>query len=171
MDALMDLNLAAIRGGRSVQKEVPDLVVSQAAVSPPAVEAPVAALHVTHSVENGVRLEEVSLPEGAAATDSSARDRASQRRVKHLVRGDWVEFIDDDGQSRRERLSWISPNRSLFLFSNHAANCAISISPEALVHRLHMDTARLVECDAPMFERALEGAIKALDHAAPGNAG
>jgi hypothetical protein len=171
MDALMDLNLAAIRGGRSVQKEVPDLVVSQAAVSPPPVEAPVAALHVTHSVENGVRLEEVSLPEGAAATDSGARDRASQRRVKHLVRGDWVEFIDDDGQSRRERLSWISPNRSLFLFSNHAANCAISISPEALVHRLHMDTARLVECDAPMFERALEGAIKALDHAAPGNAG
>ena len=64
MDALMDLNLAAIRGGRSVQKEVPDLVVSQAAVSPPAVEAPVAALHVTHSVENGVRLEEVSLQRG-----------------------------------------------------------------------------------------------------------
>jgi hypothetical protein len=170
MDALMDLNLAAIRGGRRVQKEVPDRVVSQAAVTPPPVAAPVAELHVTHSLENGVRLEEVSLPEGAKATDSSAQDRVSLRRIKHLVRGDWVEFIDD-GQSRRERLSWISPNRSLFLFSNHAANCAISISPEALLHRLHMDTARLVERDAPMFERALEGAIKALDQAAPGNTG
>ncbi len=165
MDALMDLTLAAIRGGRHVQEQVPDLVVSQAAVTPPPVEAPVAELHVTHSVENGVRLEEVSLPEGAAATDGSAQDRANQRRVKHLVRGDWVEFIDD-GQSRRERLSWISPNRSLFLFSNHASNCAISISPEALVHRLHMETARLVEADGPMFERALEGAIEALDQPA-----
>lgn len=171
MDALMDLNLAAIRGDRRVQKEVPDLVVSEPAVTPPPVEAPVAELHVTHSVENGVHLEEVSLPERATPADSSAQDRASQRRVKHLVRGEWVEFIDDDGQSRRERLSWISPNRSLFLFTNHASNCAISISPEALVHRLHMDTARLVGRDAPMFERALEGAIKALDQAAPGNAG
>ena len=167
MDALMDLNLAAIRGDRRVQKQVPDRVVSQASVAPPPAEVPVAELHVTHSVENGVRLEEVSLPEGAAATDGSAQDRASLRRVKHLVRGDWVEFIDDNGQSRRERLSWISPNRSLLLFSNHASNCAISISPEALVHRLHMDTARLVERDAPMFERALEGAIKALDQAPP----
>lgn len=166
MDALMDLNLEAIRGGRQVQKQLADLVVAQAAVTPPPVEAPAAELHVTHSVENGVRLEEDSLPEGAAPTAGSALDRASLRRVKHLVRGDWVEFIDD-GQSRRERLSWISPNRSLFLFSNHASNRAISISPEALVHRLHMDTARLVDCAAPMFERALEGAIKSLDQPAP----
>ena len=174
MDALMDLNLAAIRGDKRAPKQVPDVAASQAAVAPPPAEAPVAELHVTHSVENGVRLEEDSLPERATPTNptnSSAEDRAIRRRVKQLVRGEWVEFIGGDGQSRRERLSWISPNRSLFLFTNHASNCAISISPEALVHRLQMDTARLVGRDEPMFERALEGAIKALDQVAPGNAG
>ena len=82
-----------------------------------------------------------------------------------LVRGDWVEFIDD-GQTRRERLTWISPNRSLFLFSNRAFKSAISITPDALAHRLQTDTARLVEREATMFERALDGAIKALDKAA-----
>jgi hypothetical protein len=169
MDALMDLNLAVIRGDRRKQKEVPDPAVSQPVITPPTVQASVVKLHVTHSVENGVRIEEVSLSEKAAPTDSSTQDRASLRRVKHLVRGDWVEFIDD-GQSRRERLTWISPSRSLFLFSNHASNRAISISPEALVHRLHTDTARLVGRDTPMFERALDGAIKALDQTAPGNA-
>ncbi len=164
MDALMELNLAAIRGVRREQEKAPELVI------PPPVDTPVVELQVTHSVENGVRIEEVSLPEREAAADGSAQDRASLRRVKHLVRGDWVDFIGDDGQSRRERLTWISPNRSLFLFSNHAANCAISITPEALAHRLQTNTAQLVGQDTPMFERALDGAIKALDQAAQGNA-
>lgn len=159
MDALMDLNLAAIRGDRPAQGDVPELVVS------PPVEDAAVELHVTHSVENGVRIEEVSLSDRDTPADSSAQDRASLRRVKHLVRGDWVEFIDSDSQSRRERLTWISPSRSLFLFSNHASNCAISITPEALAHRLQADTARLVGRDLPMFERALDGAIKALDQA------
>jgi hypothetical protein len=167
MDALMDLNLAAIRGDNRAQVPVP--VVSPSVAESPPVEAPVVELHVTHSVENGVSIEEVSLPENTAATDSVAQDRASLRRVKHMVRGDWVEFIDD-GNSRRERLTWINPSRSLFLFSNHASNRAISITPEALVHRLQTETARLVGRDAPMFERALDGAIKALDQTAPGSA-
>ncbi|MBK8118950.1 MAG: DUF1631 domain-containing protein [Sulfuritalea sp.] len=163
MDALMDLTLAAIRGVKRGQEEVTEMVV------PPPVDNPAVELQVTHSVENGVRIEEVSLPERETAADGSTQDRASLRRVKHLVRGDWVDFIGDDGQGRRERLTWISPSRSLFLFSNHAANCAISITPEALAHRLQTNTARLVERDAPMFERALDGAIKALDQPASGH--
>ena len=176
MDALMDLHLAALRGDARVQKGLPGLDVSPRVDIPvdipvdAPVDAPVVELQVTHVVESGVRIEEVSLPERDAPIDGSAQDRASLRRVKHLVRGDWVEFIDDDGQSRRERLTWISPNRSLFLFSNHASNCAISITPEALVHRLQTETARLVTRDTPMFERALDSAIKAMDQAGQGNA-
>jgi hypothetical protein len=161
MDALMDLSLAALHGDRRAEKEAP----AQLMAAPPT-ETPVVELQVTHTVENGVRIEEVSLAESATPVDSSAPDRTSLRRVKHLVRGDWVEFIDDDGDTRRERLTWISPRRSLFLFSNHAANCAISITPEALAHRLQTETARLIVPDEPMFERALDGAIKTLDLAA-----
>ena len=165
MDALMELHLAALRGDTRVQKGIPELDVS------PPVDTPVVELQVTHLVESGVRIEEVSLPERDTPADSSAQDRASLRRVKHMVRGDWVDFIDEEGRSRRERLTWISPNRSLLLFSNHASHCAISITPEALAHRLQTDTARLAARDTPMFERALDSAIKAVDQAAQGNTG
>ncbi len=160
MDALMDLSLAALHGDRRVEKEAPVV-----AMAPPPTEAAAVELQVTHTVENGVRIEEVSLSQSALPVDSSVPDRTSLRRVKHLVRGDWVEFIDDDGATRRERLTWISPRRSLFLFSNHASHCAISITPEALAHRLQTETARLIVPDEPMFERALDGAIKSLDQA------
>jgi hypothetical protein len=162
MDALMDLSLAALHGDKRVDKEPPAVV----APATPA-EAPVIELQVTHTVENGVRIEEVSLSASMTpADDSHAQDRTSLRRVKHLVRGDWVEFIDGEGQTRRERLTWISPRRSLFLFSNHSSHCAISITPEALAHRLQTESARLIVADEPMFERALDGAIKSLDQAA-----
>ncbi len=171
MDALIELQLAALRGDSSASKAVrePEAPPARAPQAAPAIEAPALELQVTRSVENGVNIEEVSLPEGDVPADRSTQSRASLRRVKHLVRGDWVEFIDE-GQSRRERLTWISPNRSLLLFSNRAFKSAISITPEALAHRLQTDTARLVEREATMFERALDGAIKALDQAAQGKA-
>jgi hypothetical protein len=161
LDALMVLHSAAIRADTQGQKAVADLE-----EAPPPANAPAVVLQVTHTVAQGIQIEEVSLPDSEVAADSSAQDRTFLRRVKHLVRGDWVEFVDDNGQGRRERLTWISPHRTLYVFSNHATNCAISITPEALAHRLQTGTARLVERDAPMFERALSGAIKALDKAA-----
>jgi hypothetical protein len=78
------------------------------------------------------------------------------------VRGDWVDFITA-GQTRRERLTWINPSRTLFVFSNSAAACAISITPEALAVRLRNKTAGIVLPDRPMFERAIHGAIQSLD--------
>jgi hypothetical protein len=82
--------------------------------------------------------------------------------VRQLVRGDWVDFLTA-GQSRRERLTWINTSRTLFLFSNSAAACAISITPEALAVRLRNRTASIVMSDRPMFERAIHGAIRSLD--------
>ena len=165
MGSLIELQLAALRGDKPPKTEAAEPKVPP---PPPVVAAPVE-VQVTHTVENGMNIQQVSLPEGEAPADSSTQDRTSLRRVKHLVRGDWVEFIDN-GQSRRERLTWISPNRSLLLFSNRAYNAAISITPEALAVRLQRDTARLVTRDTALFERALDGAITALDKSARGAA-
>ncbi len=162
MDSLVDLHLAVLRGEREPKEVV------EPEVSPP-VMVPVIELQVTHTVENGVRIEQVSLPELDVLVDGSPQDHSNLRRVKHLVRGDWVEFIDENSQGRRERLTWISPKRSIFLFSNHASKCAISITPEALAHRLKKETARIVGRDTPMmFERALDSAFKTLDQTAEG---
>jgi len=160
LDALMALHAAALHADVEAQQAVPE--VEEATATPPP-EPPV---QVNLVVENGIAIEEVSLPEPTTAAESDGQERATLRRVKHLVRGDWVEFLNDCDEVRRERLTWISPGRSLYLFSNHANQCAISITPEALAHRLQSGAARLVERDAPLFERALDGAIKALDQAA-----
>lgn len=160
LDALMALHSAALHANVEAQQAVPELEETP----PPPPPEPV--LQVNHVVENGISVEEITLPEGSPAKEEDTQERATLRRVKHLVRGDWVEFLNDHDEVRRERLTWISPGRTLYLFSNHANQCAISITPEALAHRLKSDTARLVERDAPMFERALDGAIKALDKAA-----
>jgi len=99
---------------------------------------------------------------GITAQALAAQCKVPERRVRQLVRGDWVDFLPA-GQSRRERLTWINPSRTLFVFSNSAAACAISITPEALAVRLRNKTAGIVLPDRPMFERAIHGAIQSLD--------
>jgi hypothetical protein len=157
LDALMALHSAAIRAeagapadARAEKEAVPE-------------KQPAVALEVTHSTENGIQLEQVALPEDWVANDEGAGMRACQRSVKHLVRGDWIEFSEEGGPVRRERLTWISPSRSLYLFSNHSTSCAISITADALAHRFRIGTAQLAERNPPLFERALSGAIQVLD--------
>jgi hypothetical protein len=107
-------------------------------------------------------VQDISLPSAAGLDDENTPDRADLRRVRQMVRGDWVDFITA-GQSRRERLTWINHSRTLFLFSNSASACAISITPEALAVRLKNKTALIVKPDRPIFERAIQGAIRLLD--------
>ncbi len=154
MDALVELQLAALRGDKRPANAAPK------PPRPKPVARPSATLQVTHATPEGVRVQDISLSADEAVGEA-APDRAELRRVRQLVRGDWVDFITA-GQSRRERLTWISPSRALLVFSNRAAECAISITPEALAVRLKNQTAKLVKGDAPIFERALKGAVLSL---------
>lgn len=157
MDMLVDLALAALRG---------ETHAAAGAKPPPADGAPrrraASTLQVSHATSVGVRVQDISVPGGATAVDDREPDRADRRRVRQLVRGDWVDFITA-GQTRRERLTWINPSRTLLLFSNSASACAISITPEALALRLGDQSARIVTPDRPIFERAIQGAIQTLD--------
>ncbi|KYC28844.1 conserved protein of unknown function [Sterolibacterium denitrificans] len=180
-DALITLHAAALHADRRALRKAPALE-AEAVADEASTDAASVTLQVTHLVENGIQIEDVALVEPASALDSSLPGNPWLRRVRQMVRGDWVEFIDADasgrdgseesdgcegtsGAARRERLTWLSPQRTVYIFSNHATNCAISITPEALAHRLQNATARLVEHETPLFERALDGAIKALDQA------
>ncbi|MDZ4254694.1 MAG: DUF1631 family protein [Sulfuritalea sp.] len=162
MDTLVDLQLAA----RRAEKEKGDAKAKSTSTSTPA-EKPRdrsagPTLQVSHATDQGVRVQDISLPSGGELDAESTPDRADLRRVRQLVRGDWVDFITA-GQSRRERLTWINNSRTLFLFSNSASSCAISISAEALAVRLRNQSACIVLPDRPMFERAIHGAIRSLD--------
>ena len=75
-----------------------------------------------------------------------------------------MEFRQADGSTHRDRLTWISPQRGIFVFSNHRAAKAISISPEALARQLRDGIAVMVRND-PLFERALNGVLESLNAA------
>lgn len=91
---------------------------------------------------NGVEVEEVTLV--GAKPVWRADDRDVARQIAELKRGDWVEFKQEDGSSARERLTWISPQRHILVFSNHRAAKAISIAPDALARMIREGQASLV---------------------------
>ena len=157
MDTLADLQFAALRAEKRAAATA-----ETAQVEKPRKTDAGPTLQVSHATGSGVQVQDISLPEGSDLGEENTPDRADLRRVRQLVRGDWVDFITA-GQTRRERLTWINPSRTLFVFSNSAAACAISITPEALAVRLRNKTAGIVLPDRPMFERAIHGAIQSLD--------
>ncbi|NMF99360.1 DUF1631 domain-containing protein [Aromatoleum toluolicum] len=155
LDTLLDLQLAAMRAKKPGAAKAAKVVKARPRVAGPT-------LQVSHATDIGVRVQDISLPVSDSLDGENAPDRADLRRVRQLVRGDWVDFTTA-GQTRRERLTWINRSRTLFLFSNSASPCAISITPEALAVRLKNGTAQIVKLDRPIFERAIHGAIKSLD--------
>ena len=156
-DTLVKLHSAALKGEVSEQALPPP---------PPTAEQPSAILPpdegdllVTRTIDNGVQVEEIILV--GASPVWRPDDRDIFRKVNDLRRGDWVEFVDDEGNSNRERLNWISPQRGILLFSNHRSAKAISITPDALARQIRNGKALIVEEDV-IFDRALNGALESL---------
>ena len=74
----------------------------------------------------------------------ASHHESASEQVMRLHRGDWVEFTDADGSCSRERLTWISPQRGILVFSNHHGKGAIQISPEDLAERVAAGRAMLI---------------------------
>jgi len=161
MDTLVEMQHAALRAEKQKRPATKEKE-KAAPAEKPRVQSAGPTLQVSHATEQGVHVQDISLPGAGELDADSTPDRADLRRVRQLVRGDWIDFITA-GQTRRERLTWINQSRTLLLFSNSASACAISITPEALAVRLRNQTARIVLPDRPMFERAIHGAIESLD--------
>ncbi|HEX8603513.1 MAG TPA: DUF1631 family protein, partial [Pseudoduganella sp.] len=70
-----------------------------------------------------------------------------------LVRGMWFDLAGADGP-RKVRLAWISPLRTLFIFSNGAREEAFSLPAGELAQRLRAGTATVLQAEGVML-RAL----------------
>jgi len=82
----------------------------------------------------------------------------------NMQRGTWVEFMASTGLAMRARLTWISPAKGVYLFTNPlSASNAVSISPEALAEQMRLGEARIID-DAPLLERAVDSMLA---HLAP----
>ena len=82
-----------------------------------------------------------SQPELEAAEEEAAIE------VEGLRRGMWLEFAQPDGGRRKGKLAWISPLRTLYIFSTAARQEAFSVSGEQLARQFREDAARVVRND------------------------
>lgn len=166
-DELVAMHSAAVKAGLNggeppaavPEAPAPSEVTSSASPAAQYSVNPEGELFITRTTENDVQIEEVALV-GASPTAVPAADLYLQQ-VAALGRGDWVEFRQHEGGALRARLSWISPQRGIYLFTNPRSSRATSITPEALAYQFRIGMARIV-IEEPLFERAVNGVLNSL---------
>jgi hypothetical protein len=89
-------------------------------------------------------LRRVELEQAAAEQEAARRQTISP--VDGLERGMYFEFRTPDG-ARKVKLSWVSPLRTLFIFSGAGRREAFSLSAEKLAELLHAGSARVLAID------------------------
>jgi hypothetical protein len=150
---------------------------ARAAAQKAAVRSGVARIHFT---DGGVEIEELTGVKHAAhaddaldTKDQSAADGSppasrspvdfdvSDMPVVELKRGTWVEFLQDGGRKIRAKLSWISPLKGVYLFTNPGATEALSVIPDTLQQQFRRGEARIIE-ESSMMDRAVDSLVHSL---------
>ena len=72
-----------------------------------------------------------------------------------LARGTWFEFSEAGGVQYRCKLSWVSPMRTRFLFTNREGHDAFVRSEREVAAMLRMGTLQQLD-QAPIISRALD---------------
>ena len=94
------------------------------------------------------------LDERRAARNFGAEDEFDAQ-AQAMKRGAWFEVMLDQGTKTRSRLSWISPMRSRFLFTNREGFDAFVRAEREVAAMLRLGTLRLLDAQ-PIVGRALE---------------
>lgn len=149
LDALFSLHAAALRGSEPPPSRSP------AAEPVPAISEPSFSSQALDDGEVTVESISVKLPVYSSVAGHD---------VEALQRGDWVEYLQPEGAALRYRLSWISPQRGIFLFTNPQSPHALAISPEAMSLQLQRGEVRILPTE-PIFDRALTRTIDILQAA------
>jgi hypothetical protein len=80
-------------------------------------------------------------------------------RALHV--GNWVEFVTDDGQRERAKLSWISPISGKYLFVNRRGLKVCDMTLQALAASIAEQRTIVLE-EVPLFDRALDAIVERL---------
>ena len=123
--------------------------------------------------DKGVEIEEILPGKCNAEPISEVRaDGAPQEpRVKiatvlesamgKLERGTWVEFLHESGEKIRAKLSWISPLKGVYLFTNPGEVGALSVAPDALQRQFLSGEARILP-ESSLVDRAVDNMVHSL---------
>ena len=135
-----------------------------AGVAAAAVPAPAATQSpVEEAVLDGTLLE----PEPVAAEQDD--DDEFLRTVKGIKAGTWIEFVDENGQRERAKLSWISPISAKYLFVNRRGLKVCDKTAASLAEELRSGTTTILE-EVPLFDRALDAIVAKLRDAGSADA-
>jgi hypothetical protein len=103
--------------------------------------------------------------ENAAAEQAQAQ-RQALSPLDGLERGVWLEFRHADGP-RKVKLAWVSPLRTLFIFSGAGRREAFSLAADKLVDALHAGAARVLAIDGVVGQVLSEALAQGAGGAGP----
>ncbi len=154
LNALVDCHAMAVKAGLRGMAAMPQ---------PPVLRvAPTASIEREIVPAGDLQVEEIRLR--TAPGEGAVRNVFTRTGIwTNLQRGTWVEFARASGTPVRTRLTWISPNKGVYLFTNplSATSTAVSISPEALAEQMRLGEARLLDA-GPLVERAVDSMLATL---------
>ncbi|MDM5177489.1 DUF1631 family protein [Massilia sp. DJPM01] len=104
------------------------------------------------------RLEKENEALAAAEEAAHAELDDAELGVDALERNMWIEFTDPDGSIRKVKLAWISPLRTLYIFSTGARQEAFSLSSDKLIEAYRAQRVRLMKVEG-VVGRALSQAM------------
>ncbi len=102
------------------------------------------------------RLEKRALAEASLAVEPPA-DNFTEI-VANLERGIWLQFIKKDATTHNVRLAWVSPMRSLYIFTSSQKEKSFSVSTEELEQSFREQRAHILVLDK-VVDRALMAAL------------
>ena len=150
IDGLFTLHAAVLRGAAPAVAPAP---LPPAAATEPEIASEVIA-------QGDAQVDNISLVGSELPpANEAAYDIAGE--VARLKRGDWVEFMDADQGFVRYRLSWVSPQRGILLFTNPQSPRALAVAPAALAVQLRRGDAAIMPAE-PIFDRAVSRALATL---------
>ncbi len=158
LGALVDCHAAAVKSGLRGLAALPEVPLPARGEEPAIERAVVPAA--------GIRVEEIRL----RVQRGAVRNVFTRTGIwTNLQRGTWVEFAGADA-AKRARLTWISPNKGVYLFTNPlSGDAAVSISPEALAEQMRLGEARVLD-DASLVDRAVDSMLATLREGASAGA-
>ncbi len=108
----------------------------------------------------GVTVEEITLSNAPRRREPEVANVFTRTGVlTNLQRGSWVEFVREAMAPIRARLTWISPRKGIYLFTNaNGGATAISVAPEALAEQMRLGEARLID-SGPLVDRAVDSML------------
>ncbi len=83
---------------------------------------------------------------------------AAEEAVASLERGMWVEFEKRDASLQKVRLAWVSPMRSLFIFTSSQKEKSFSVAVDELERNFREGRAKIISVDK-VVDRALLDAL------------